>query len=173
MTDSSDTEVGAVLQQHIKGSWHPISFFSKKMTSTEKHYSTFDRELLAIKHFRHFLEGREFHVRGRQFESHLWKNLMSFLGCKRSRTTAYHQQSNGMVERFYRQLKCGLKAQTNTNSWMDVLPLVLLGIQTPLKEDISSIATELVYSTTLCLLKNTSLLQLLNHCRINPTMSDN
>ena len=36
------------------------------MTSTEKCYSTFDRELLAvylaIKHFRHFLEGREFHV---------------------------------------------------------------------------------------------------------------
>ena len=36
------------------------------MTSTEKRYSTFDRELmavyLAIKHFRHFLEGREFHV---------------------------------------------------------------------------------------------------------------
>ena len=66
MTDTSDTAVGAVLQQHIKGSWHPISFFSKMMTSTEKHYSTFDRELLAvylaIKHFRHFLEGREFHV---------------------------------------------------------------------------------------------------------------
>ena len=66
MTDASDTTVGAVLQQHIKGSWHPISFFSKKMTYTEKRYSTFDRELLAvylaIKHFRHFLEGREFHV---------------------------------------------------------------------------------------------------------------
>ena len=66
MTDASVTAVGAVLHQHMKGSWHPISFFSKKMTSKEKHYSTFDRELLAvylaIKHFRHFLEGREFHV---------------------------------------------------------------------------------------------------------------
>ena len=66
MTHASDTAVGAVLQQHIKGSWHPISFFSKKMTATEKRYSTFDRELLAVylatKHFRHFLEGREFHV---------------------------------------------------------------------------------------------------------------
>ena len=60
MTDAS------VLQQHIEGSWHPISCFSKKMTSTEKHYSTFDREVLAvylaIKHFRHFLECRQFHV---------------------------------------------------------------------------------------------------------------
>ena len=76
---------------------------------------------------------------------------MSFLGCKWACTTAYHQQSNRLVEHFYRQLKCALKAQTNTNSWMNVLPLVLLGIQTPLKEDISSTAAELVYSTTLCL----------------------
>ena len=38
---------------------------------------------------------------------------MSFLGCKRARTTAYHPQANGMAERFHRQLKCALKAQTN------------------------------------------------------------
>ena len=66
MTDASDTAVGAVLQQHIKGTWHPISFFSRKMTPAETRYSTFDRELLAvylsIKHFRHLLEGRQFHV---------------------------------------------------------------------------------------------------------------
>ena len=34
---------------------------------------------------------------------------------------------------------------------MDVLPFVLLGIRTSLKEDISSTAAELVYGTTLCL----------------------
>ena len=41
-------------------------FFSKKMKAAETKYSTFDRELLAvylaIRHFRHFLEGRQFHV---------------------------------------------------------------------------------------------------------------
>ena len=46
--------------------WHPISFFSKKMKSAETRYSTFDRELLAvylaIRHFRYFLQGRQFHV---------------------------------------------------------------------------------------------------------------
>ena len=66
MTDASDTAVGAVLQQYVKGTWHPISFFSRKMTPVKTWYSTFDRELLgvylAIKHFRHFLEGRQFHV---------------------------------------------------------------------------------------------------------------
>ena len=63
-TDASDTAVGVVLQQHHNGTWHPISFCSKKMTPAETHYSTFDQELLvaylAIKHFRHFLEGRQF-----------------------------------------------------------------------------------------------------------------
>ena len=65
MTDASDTAVGAVLQQHINGTEHPISF-SCKLTPVETRYSTLDRELLAvylaIKHFCHFLEGRTFHV---------------------------------------------------------------------------------------------------------------
>ena len=66
VTDASNTAVGAVLQQYVNGAWHPISFFSRKMKPAETRYSTFDRELLAvylaIKHFRHFLEGRHFHV---------------------------------------------------------------------------------------------------------------
>ena len=66
MTDASNIAVGAVLQQYVNNSWQPISFFSKKMKAAETKYSTFDRELLAvylaIRHFRHFLEGRQFHV---------------------------------------------------------------------------------------------------------------
>ena len=66
MTDASDTAVEAVLEQYVNSSWHPIPFFSRKMTPAETCYSTFDRELLAvylaIKHFHHFLEDRHFHV---------------------------------------------------------------------------------------------------------------
>ena len=66
VTDASDSAVGAVLQQYDQGTWQPLSFFSKKLSNTERRYSTFDRELLAvylaIKHFRHLLEGRHFHV---------------------------------------------------------------------------------------------------------------
>ncbi len=66
MTDASNTAVGAVLQQYVGNSWQPIAFFSKAMKKAETRYSTFDRELLTIylstKHFRHFLEGRPFHI---------------------------------------------------------------------------------------------------------------
>ena len=66
MTDASDVAIGAVLQQYLDGEWCPLSYFSRKLSPTERRYSTFDRELLAvycaIRHFRHFLEAREFHV---------------------------------------------------------------------------------------------------------------
>jgi hypothetical protein len=63
-TDASDTHIGGVMQQKSGDQWRPLGFFSRKLTDTESHYSTFDRELLAahaaIKHFRHFCEGRTF-----------------------------------------------------------------------------------------------------------------
>ena len=76
---------------------------------------------------------------------------MTLLGTKRSRTTSYHPQANGMVERFHRQLKSALKAQPNPDAWMTTLPLILLGIRTALKRDINSTVAEMVYGTTLCL----------------------
>ena len=66
ITDASDVAVGAVLQQRIGTDWCPIAYFSKKLQPAETRYSAFDRELLAaylaIKHFRHFVEGRTFHL---------------------------------------------------------------------------------------------------------------
>ena len=56
-----------------------------------------------------------------------------------------------MVVRFHRQLKGGLKTQPNPTSWVDALSLVLLGIRTALKKDLSATAAEMVYGTTLCL----------------------
>ena len=63
-TDASDTAIGAVLEQKIKGNWQPLAFLSRKLKTAEQKYSTYDRELVAIylgiKHFKYFLEGREF-----------------------------------------------------------------------------------------------------------------
>ena len=66
MTDASACAVGAVLQQYVDKQWCPIAYFSRKLQPAEVKYSTFDRELLAvylaIKHFRHFVEGHDFQV---------------------------------------------------------------------------------------------------------------
>ena len=66
MTDASDIAVGAVLQQCINRLWCPLAFFSRSLKPAQTRYSTYDRELLAIylaiKHFRYFLEGRQFHI---------------------------------------------------------------------------------------------------------------
>ena len=84
---------------------------------------------------------------GSQFESALWTQLMQLLGSKRIRTTAYHPIANGFIERLHRQLKAALKSHPNPTYWADLLPLVLLGIRTTLKEDIHCTSAELVYGT--------------------------
>lgn len=65
--DASNTWVGAALHQTTpEGDMVPLGFFSCKLSPTQQRYSTFGRELLAIylaiKHFRHSLEGAEFIV---------------------------------------------------------------------------------------------------------------
>ena len=87
--------------------------------------------------------------RGGQFESSLWAQLIAILGTTRCRTTSYHPQSNGLVERFHRQLKGALKAQLDVRSWTESLPMVLLGIRTALKDDLHCTAAELVYGVSL------------------------
>lgn len=58
--------MGAVLQQETDQGKEPLSFFSCILTETQRKYSAYDRELLAIytavKHFRHQLEGRPFTI---------------------------------------------------------------------------------------------------------------
>nr|VZI38581.1 unnamed protein product [Spirometra erinaceieuropaei] len=87
--------------------------------------------------------------RGSQFESTLFRELTSLLGTKRIRTTAYHPQANGLVERFHRQLKTSLMAQPDPSRWSDHLPLVLLSLRSTLKADIGCTAADLVYGTSL------------------------
>ncbi len=70
-----------------------------------------------------------------------------------------------MVERFHRQLKAALKAQPQPTAWMDTLPLILLGIRTALKEDVSATTAEMVYGTTLRLPGEVFLLHQLTLCQ--------
>ena len=64
---------------------------------------------------------------GRQFESNLFQSLLKRLGCQKLRTTAFHPQSNGLVERFHRTLKNSLRSTTIVHDWTLNLPYILLG----------------------------------------------
>ncbi|KRZ60461.1 Transposon Tf2-6 polyprotein [Trichinella nativa] len=87
---------------------------------------------------------------GRQFQSALWRELTTTLGIKLAPASAYHPQTNGMVERFHRHLKTALAAHANhSHRWIDALPLVLLGIRSSVKEDIRHAPAELVYGSPL------------------------
>ena len=85
---------------------------------------------------------------GAQFESALFTELTKFLGAKRVRTTPYHPQSNGMVERTHRTIKAALMSNSHL-PWPDALPLVLLGLRTTYKEDLQASPAEMLYGTTL------------------------
>lgn len=85
---------------------------------------------------------------GRQFEANLFSDLSKLLGCQRWRTTSYHPQSNGLIERWHRTLKTAIMCYENTE-WSDILPLILLGLRTSFKEDIKASSAELVYGETL------------------------
>lgn len=66
-TDASDRGIGAVLSQCDKsGADHPIAYFSRKLMPREEHYSTIEKECLAIelgvKAFKVYLLGKPFTV---------------------------------------------------------------------------------------------------------------
>jgi transposase InsO family protein len=67
--------------------------------------------------------------RGAQFTTSLWTALCNILAISHVKTTAYHPQSNGLVERFHRCLKEALQARLAGPDWLSHLPWVLLGIR--------------------------------------------
>ncbi|GFR76562.1 Pol polyprotein [Elysia marginata] len=85
------------------------------------------------------------------FQRHVFEaiNNLAHPGVQIYRTTAYHPQSNGLIERFHRTLKAALKAGLQGPNWADELPWVLMGLRTAPKEDLGTSAAELVYGTPL------------------------
>ena len=65
--------------------------------------------------------------RGTQFESELFNELSKVVGFHRLRTTAYHPQTNGMIERSHRTIKTAITSRKE--SWLTALPVVLMGIR--------------------------------------------
>ena len=88
--------------------------------------------------------------RGAQFTSKAWTSSLARLGISAAMTTAYHPQSNGLVERFHRSLKNALRcAVTASKLWTRSLPWVLLGLRNAPRVESATSAAEVLYGTTL------------------------
>jgi transposase InsO family protein len=86
--------------------------------------------------------------RGAQFTAAVWYALCLKLGVSQQMTTAYHPQSNGIVERTHRQLE---DPSTPALQWAQHLPWVLLGLRAAPKEDSGISSAELAYGAPLSL----------------------
>jgi transposase InsO family protein len=86
-----------------------------------------------------------------QFTSATWAGMCQQLGAQHLRTSAYHPQSNGLVERLHRQLKEALKSRECGSQWHEHLPWVLLGIRAAPKERAGVSAAEAVYGKPVAL----------------------
>ncbi|KAL8296565.1 hypothetical protein RB600_001856 [Gaeumannomyces tritici] len=60
-TDASTKAISGILSQLTDGRWHPVAFYSRKLTDAEQKWATGQQELLAIieslEHWRQYLEG--------------------------------------------------------------------------------------------------------------------
>jgi RNase H-like domain found in reverse transcriptase len=71
-TDASKFAITSTISQQTDASdgtkkhWHPVAFWSRKLTGAERNYSTHDGKLLAIvqafKNWRHYLKGSRFTI---------------------------------------------------------------------------------------------------------------
>ena len=74
--------------------------------------------------------------RGVQFTTSRWFSWCKQVGANHITTTAFHPQSNGMVERFHRQLKAALRACGDPSSWEEQLPWALLRLRAAPKDEL-------------------------------------
>jgi transposase InsO family protein len=74
----------------------------------------------------------------------VWAAFCRQVGIKHIMTTAYHPQSNGMVECVHRKLKAALRSRNCGTDWAEHLPWVLMGIRAAPKDDTGVSSAELV-----------------------------
>ena len=73
---------------------------------------------------------------GAQFTSQLFQELCKLLGIDKTRTTAFHPESDGLIERTQRTIEDMLSKyiETNQRNWDEVLPLLLMAFRSSKQE---------------------------------------
>ncbi|GFS53039.1 gag-pol polyprotein [Trichonephila clavipes] len=87
--------------------------------------------------------------RGTQFEAQLFQELSKLIGFKRNKTTTYHPQANGCIERCYRTLKASIMCHEN-ESWTRILTIILLGLRTIWRVQISKLHQQNYFLVKAC-----------------------
>ena len=84
---------------------------------------------------------------GSNFTSHLFKNEMKELGIKHIKSSAYHPQSQGALERFHGTLKNMLRAygEQNDKDWDEGLHYLLFAARDSVQESLGYTPFELVF----------------------------
>ena len=90
---------------------------------------------------------------GRNFESSLLKEVCQLLGVSKTRTSPYHPQSDGFVERFNRTLLdlLSIAASENEHDWDLHLPLVMMAYRTSVQESTGCTPFYLMFGREICL----------------------
>ncbi|CAB4045222.1 Transposon Ty3-G Gag-Pol poly [Paramuricea clavata] len=84
--------------------------------------------------------------RGSQFCSKIWESTTKNLNIGHIKTTAYHPQSNGRVERAHRSLKDSLRSRLEgRTNWLSELPWALLGLHNSPNTDSGISPSEIVF----------------------------
>ena len=80
-----------------------------------------------------------------QFESNLFKEMCVLLGIEKTRTTPYHPNSDGMVERFNRALEAMFSAYVSDHQrdWDSHLPYVMMAYRSA-KHETATLSTQYV-----------------------------
>ena len=99
--------------------------------------------------------------------------MCQFFGSKLYHTTAFHPAANGLNEPFNRSLKVALKCQSPRDLWYRNLSLVLLGLQSAIKENMGCAAVEMALGTSIRLpgeyFENSTPVELSEESKVQPT----
>ena len=88
---------------------------------------------------------------GTEFENQVMRDLCAWIGIEKSRTTPYHPQGNGMVERANRAIKVAVTTicEQYGSKWSEALPYALWAIRSAINRTIGYTPYELLFGKTM------------------------